>query len=288
MAAPNPNWLWNPYTALDLHSLLDTHSSGCIFSCTGYAVSRDNARCRNPISRKTQLEAREKLDSMAVAMPSSQAVTRILSELVHLLLCKQVHQVRPEQREARFSHWSAKIRDVSHWSGRIRDIAVEIDPERGMLLEIQQLKADLRTCQEAQRKLVEEQTAFSRSQTSTSSRIMNLERELDVGKTELQKVRRQLRQMDKMLQNHQSPATAQTFTSQCDSGTNLQETRRPRKESKTTIEKHQSVGSSKVSELKTTPGEAEAHTSRYSDIVSNPNAQLQRAATISATYEVSK
>ncbi|MCJ1465208.1 hypothetical protein MMC07_003824 [Pseudocyphellaria aurata] len=99
-------WLWNPYQTLDLNSLEFNHLP---FFCVGRPPLK--LRCDWVIDRTVQLKARQKLDAMAVQQPQSPAVTAMLQEIVHLLLCTEIHQHTREQRDLRLSDWSARIRN---------------------------------------------------------------------------------------------------------------------------------------------------------------------------------
>lgn len=125
MATQDSDWLWNPYETLDLASL------GCAeFTCVGSAVSKFGApRCLWKIDLTMQLEARQKLNIMAVEQPLSQAATVSLGELVALLLCTQRHQEIIEQRVDVISDWSAKIQDVAVEIERKRLREIEIDTQ---------------------------------------------------------------------------------------------------------------------------------------------------------------
>ncbi|MCJ1465304.1 hypothetical protein MMC07_003921 [Pseudocyphellaria aurata] len=186
MATQNQGWLWDPYQTLDLTSLRTDYGP---FFCVGFSDSYEGKPgCGWSIGREVRLEARQKLDAMAVQQPQSQAVTAMLKELVHFLLCTTHHQQNRKQRDVRLSDWSARIRECE-LTLRVNQLEAELrgyqDRLRQEDIEATRLRSDL---QQVRHQLQNKKTLLQEACETIKTR----DRALQSAADSLEETRRQL------------------------------------------------------------------------------------------------
>ncbi|MCJ1465303.1 hypothetical protein MMC07_003920 [Pseudocyphellaria aurata] len=295
MATQNQGWLWNPYETLDLDSLGTYYGQ---FFCVGFSDTyAGKPGCGWSIDRTEQLKARQKLDAMAVKQPQSPAVTAMLRELVHFLLCTKHHQHSRKQRDVRFSDWLDRIQKVT----LDRAAATETEREGELTLQVQQLKAKVRGYQEQERLWQEDLDGLKRGaedsaalaanlrselkqirdhlqneKSGLESQITGLKRDLYAGKTDLRQAQKTVKAKNEAL----ASATAEKDEQRSQlaiKGNALEKAQRQLDESERKLVEYQSSASSETRDLNSKLGKANTQISRMSNVNHKRETELQDA-----------
>lgn len=324
MATQAADWLWNPYQTLDLHSL-GGHFF-CVGSSRSHGNSRCRLSIHDAEQLKAREilndMAVKNPSSTAVITAIEELVFLLLCSKYHQKYPKQT-QARVSDWSAKIQYIAVEFEEKQRMISRIQELEADLSrcqersPEEGREMPSDELREQLERVQQerdiAQRETEEWNTLYQASastiadlqanlqeaqgqlesfqtlETSTSSRIMILEDNVDTTKIELQQVQHQLEETETILQNRLSAANeTSALQRELDSTkANLQKTQSELKESEGAFEKYQSGASFKIRELNTALEAAKVQTSTSSNVSSNLKAQLEEAEKKTATYDVS-